>query len=89
MNTDGGLIGTSTLYVRVDPVNEHDPVFSSFGAYSFPLSEDAPPGTVLGTVQATDADSGGADGTVTFMLDSGENLELVDRKDFSLAPRVA
>ena len=38
-------------------VNDHDPTFSQPG-YEFSVDENLPPGVIVGTVTATDADSG-------------------------------
>ena len=77
------MTGTSTLYVTVDHVNEHAPVFSSGGVYAFSFDEDETLGTVINTVAATDADSGGGDGTVSFIIDSGNSLKLTNMPKYA------
>ena len=67
-----GMTGTSTLYVTINNINEHPPVFTSGAVYAFSFDEDTAPGTAINTVSAPDADSGGADGTVDYIIDSGK-----------------
>ena len=47
-------------------------MFTSGAVYAFSFDEDIAPGTAVGTVSAPDADSGGADGTVDYIIDSGK-----------------
>lgn len=57
---DGGippLSSTVTVYVNVDDVNDNAPVFDP-STYSDEVMEDAPRGTSILTVTATDIDSG-------------------------------
>ena len=48
-------------------------MFTSGAVYAFSFDEDMAPGTAVGTVSAPDADSGGTDGTVDYIIDSGKS----------------
>ena len=71
------MTGTSTLYITINNVNEHSPVFTSGAVYAFSFDEDTAPGSAINTVNAPDADSGGADGTVDYIIDSGKTVEFI------------
>ncbi|XP_053377420.1 cadherin-23-like [Mercenaria mercenaria] len=69
---DGGttsLSTTTTLTVILTDVNDNDPVFTNPDV-SFSIDENQGVGTVVGTVAATDQDSGDA-GAFTFSIFSG------------------
>ena len=65
------MTGTSTLFVTINRVNEHAPVFTSGAVYAFSFDEDTTSGTAINSVSAPDADTGGTDGSVNFVIDSG------------------
>ena len=65
------MTGTSTLYVTINNVNEHAPVFTSGAVYAFSFDEDTTSGTAINSVSAPDADTGRTDGSVNFIIDSG------------------
>ncbi len=52
------MLSSATVHVMVTDSNDNVPVFGQEAGYSFAVGEDAPPGAVLGSVSATDADSG-------------------------------
>lgn len=60
------LSGSCNISILVEDQNDNDPRFSQT-RYSTTLAEDAAPGTLVLTVQATDADLG-ANGRVTYSL---------------------
>ncbi|XP_078609705.1 protocadherin Fat 4-like isoform X2 [Branchiostoma floridae x Branchiostoma japonicum] len=64
---------TVTVYVDVDPANEHDPVFTapSSSPFAVTIAESAALGSTLYTVAATDQDSG-SDGEIKFSITSGD-----------------
>ncbi|XP_076130924.1 protocadherin gamma-A11-like isoform X3 [Alosa pseudoharengus] len=65
--TDGGApqrSGTATIHVSVLDANDNLPVFNQ-AVYQVTLPENSPPGTVVVTVTAIDADEG-ANGEVTY-----------------------
>ena len=68
------MTGTSTLYVAINHVNEHAPVFTSGAVYAFSFDEDTTTGTAINSVSAPDADSGGSDGSVSYVIDSGKRI---------------
>ncbi|XP_076856997.1 cadherin-10-like isoform X2 [Brachyhypopomus gauderio] len=53
----GGLSGTTTVNISLLDINNNPPRFPQ-GVYQFSVSESSDPGTVIGTLMATDADSG-------------------------------
>ncbi|XP_037833394.1 protocadherin gamma-A11 isoform X36 [Kryptolebias marmoratus] len=65
-----GLAGASQLMVEIVDVNDNSPVIT-LASYSGKLSEDSPPGTVVGLISIQDKDSG-RNGQVRLTLD--ENL---------------
>ncbi|XP_019623295.1 PREDICTED: protocadherin Fat 4-like [Branchiostoma belcheri] len=62
-----------TVTIDVQPVNEHNPVFTS-ESYNVSAQENVTAGTVLLQVAASDADSG-TDGEVTFSIVAGKGDE--------------
>ncbi|XP_026130328.1 protocadherin gamma-A11-like [Carassius auratus] len=81
---DGGdpqLSGTVQIHVTVLDVNDNAPVFTQ-KVYKAILTENAPKGTKLTTVSATDADEG-SNGHVTYNIastdETGENLFIFDQ----------
>ena len=54
--SDGRLSDSSTLTINVLDENDNAPVFVTFGPFA--IDEEEPQGTMVGTVVATDADSG-------------------------------
>ncbi|KAL3856367.1 hypothetical protein ACJMK2_011135 [Sinanodonta woodiana] len=62
----GGLTGTTSLSIRISDINDNKPVFIP-SVYSFFVSYYAGTATVIGTVNASDADIG-TYGTVTLTL---------------------
>ncbi|XP_060568295.1 cadherin-23-like [Ruditapes philippinarum] len=62
----GGLTDTATLYIYISDRNDNTPVFSP-ASYSFYVSYYASVGTVVGTVTASDNDTG-TFGTLTYIL---------------------
>nr|UZM07820.1 cadherin 1 [Geocoris pallidipennis] len=60
------LSSTAHVTVNVVNINDMDPVFSQKD-YSFAVDENAPPGTVVGSISAVDGDSGDA-GRVTYKI---------------------
>ena len=75
----GGQEGRATLYVTVEDVNDHDPVFPS-NQYTASVAPQAPPGTFVIMVSATDKDKG-PNSESEYMVPSG--LSPV----FQIAPR--
>ncbi|XP_035392223.1 protocadherin beta-15-like [Electrophorus electricus] len=82
---DGGTpprSGTVTIHVTVLDANDNAPVFSQ-SVYKVSLSENSPVGTVLVTVNATDADEG-SNGEVIYALghisEEEKNIFSLDRK---------
>ncbi|XP_066291062.1 cadherin EGF LAG seven-pass G-type receptor 2-like [Branchiostoma lanceolatum] len=78
LGTDGATgadqrTATVTVYVDVDPANEHDPVFTSPSSSPFAvtIAESAALGSQLYTVLATDQDSG-SDGQIKYSITSGD-----------------
>lgn len=69
--SDGSLSSTALVSLTVEPVNEHDPVFSA-SSYQTSVSEDIAPGTSFLTVTATDEDAG-TDGSLSFSIVSGNS----------------
>ena len=53
----GGRSDSATVYINITDANTHPPVFEG-APYSVYVLEDAPPGTVVLTVSASDLDSG-------------------------------
>ena len=51
------LTSTATLIVEVSGINEYPPVFEQ-NSYNFSIPEITAPGTILGSVNATDSDDG-------------------------------
>ncbi|ESO93788.1 hypothetical protein LOTGIDRAFT_105163 [Lottia gigantea] len=93
---DGGhprLTGSGLVTVYVKDVNDHAPVFESYGPYTGHVTENMPPETSVLTVQATDADEENnaeiiysledtADGKFSILPKTGEivTLERLDRE---------
>ncbi|XP_045187476.2 cadherin-23-like [Mercenaria mercenaria] len=63
----GGLTDTCTLTITIADENDNSPIFSP-ATYSFYISYYAVVGTSVGTITATDADTG-AYGVITYTLD--------------------
>ena len=55
--TDGSLVSRGTININITDLNDNPPVFSQL-TYSFSIDETAPNFTRLGSVSATDRDSG-------------------------------
>ncbi|XP_026883682.1 cadherin-6-like [Electrophorus electricus] len=53
----GGLSGTTTVNITLLDINNHPPRFPQ-GVYQFSISESSDPGSVIGMLRATDADTG-------------------------------
>lgn len=51
------LSALAMIYIEVQNINDHAPVFKK-SLYNFSLSENSPPGTIVGTIQAVDLDEG-------------------------------
>ena len=62
----GGLSGSATVYIGIEPYNEFTPVFNPSDQYTIPLDEDTA-ASIVGAVAATDADDG-SDGLFTFQV---------------------
>ncbi|KAM4586892.1 protocadherin gamma-A12-like [Fundulus diaphanus] len=82
---DGGSpqkSGTVVIHVTVLDANDNAPVFTQ-AVYKASLPENSPPGTIVMTVSATDADEG-VNGDVTYQFghlsDDVQNLLLIDSK---------
>jgi len=68
--TDSGVPARSSLvdvYITVLDENDNNPYFVG-GSKNYTISENAPPGTRVATLQAGDADSGDF-GKITFLMD--------------------
>ncbi|GFS14234.1 protocadherin Fat 4 [Elysia marginata] len=69
---------TATVEVTfvVNPINEHDPVFTPSDSYGpFSVKEDESTGTSVAQVTASDADEGSDHGTVSFAIVSGDDAQ--------------
>ena len=76
---DGGKpprSGTLDIIVNIEDVNDNVPVFS-MTLYKGRLAENAPPGTSVVTVQATDSDEG-LNGAITYSLINHDNDNLIN-----------
>ncbi|KAH9503770.1 hypothetical protein Btru_066586 [Bulinus truncatus] len=72
---DNGLpdVGVDiTLTIIVKPVNEYSPEFSPSNVYNVSVSEDAPVGSLVFKVNATDQDKGYLQGTVRYSITGGD-----------------
>ncbi|XP_053376788.1 cadherin-23-like [Mercenaria mercenaria] len=69
----GGLTDTATLYIYISDSNDNTPVFSP-ASYSFFISYYSSAGTAVGTVTATDGDTGNF-GTISYTLDQTSLLD--------------
>ena len=69
------LSASVLVVVDLQDVNDNRPTFGQPRGYAFDVAENLPGGTELGTVAATDADSG-ANGAVRFRLRSGPSSHL-------------
>ncbi|KAL4226469.1 hypothetical protein ACF0H5_014452 [Mactra antiquata] len=71
--TDGTNAVTATVSITVTDVNDNDPVFSQ-SSYSQSVSEIDPPGIVVLSVTANDADDPGTNdyGKVTYSISAGD-----------------
>ncbi|XP_076279539.1 cadherin-related tumor suppressor fat [Lasioglossum baleicum] len=70
---------TATVVLTLEDVNDNAPVFYPW-RYLMPIPEDAPPGTTVGKVKATDADAR-ENAQVRYSLESGgERLFAVDER---------
>ncbi|XP_047441126.1 protocadherin gamma-A7-like [Mugil cephalus] len=65
-----GVVGASKLIIEIADVNDNSPVIT-MASYSGKISEDSPPGTVVGLISVQDKDSG-KNGQVHLTID--ENL---------------
>ncbi|RZC36743.1 Cadherin, Laminin G 1, EGF, and/or Amelogenin domain containing protein, partial [Asbolus verrucosus] len=70
-NPDSPMFGTAELRVHVNGVNEYYPRFIQ-PAFHFDVSESTEVGTQIGTIQATDQDSG-EDGKVYYLFVGSSN----------------
>ncbi|XP_049324695.1 protocadherin beta-16-like isoform X20 [Astyanax mexicanus] len=76
---DGGeprLSGTMNIYVKVLDVNDNAPVFAQ-KVYKATVTENAPKGTKLTTVSATDADEG-SNSHVTYHISDALDSSVID-----------
>ncbi|XP_046590882.1 cadherin-related tumor suppressor [Neodiprion lecontei] len=64
---------TAYLVIRVNDVNDHEPVFQQ-SEYSAVLSELSPPGSFVASISATDADSG-LNARIYYGFESGNDQE--------------
>ena len=62
---------STTVSISVIDVNDNPPVFSTNQLYEFRVTEDAPIGTTVGNIEATDADSGDF-GSIVFSIQAGD-----------------
>ncbi|XP_043256897.1 cadherin-related tumor suppressor [Colletes gigas] len=75
---------TATVVLTLEDVNDNSPVFYPW-RYLMPIPEDAPPGTTVGKVTATDADAR-ENAQVRYTLESGgEGLFAVDERTGEIA----
>lgn len=75
---------TATVVLTLEDVNDNSPVFYPW-KYLMPISEDAPAGTTVGKVTATDADAR-ENAQVKYILESGgEGLFVVDERTGEIA----
>ncbi|XP_020292424.1 cadherin-related tumor suppressor-like, partial [Pseudomyrmex gracilis] len=75
---------TATVLLTLEDVNDNSPIFYPW-KYLMPISENAPPGTMIGKVTATDADAR-ENSQVRYSLESGgEGLFVVDEKTGEIA----
>ncbi|XP_050300468.1 cadherin-related tumor suppressor isoform X2 [Anthonomus grandis grandis] len=70
-NPDSNMAGETTLQIHINGVNEYYPKFVQ-SAFHFDVSESTEIGTKIGTVLATDQDSG-EDGKVYYLLVGSSN----------------
>lgn len=70
---------TATVILTLEDVNDNSPVFYPW-KYLMPISEDAPVGTTIGKVTATDADAR-ENAQIKYILESGgEGLFVIDER---------
>ena len=65
------------VYVAILPTNEHPPVFDQ-QAYSFSISESAIPGTSVGSIRASDLDSG-RDGEMMYSIVDASDVVFINQ----------
>jgi hypothetical protein len=58
-----------TVYLKVKDCNNHDPTFAQ-PLYFFSIPENSKPGTIIGTVSATDIDESDLPNTISYSLDA-------------------
>ena len=73
--SDGDNIGTTQVIVNVLPVNDNVPQFT-LDVIELTAHRTDPPDTIIGQVEATDADTGGVGDTVTYSIDSSPYFDI-------------
>lgn len=83
----GGLQGTCPLLIQIEDMNDNNPVFGQLNA--FKVLKTASPGTVVDSVEATDADIG-SNGQIVYSLISnpGNYFRIDDNGKFTGIIRV-
>ncbi|XP_069781342.1 protocadherin Fat 4 isoform X2 [Narcine bancroftii] len=72
VRADDGLQSSDMrINITISDINDHAPQFSR-NVYSFDISEDTPPGSIVAAILATDADSG-ANGEITYMVEEDDD----------------
>lgn len=85
VSPNNSLYGTATLAVQVLDENDNNPVFDDENLHKVTIPEDAPIGSLVVRVTASDADIG-AFGKLTYQLDSSSSLGKfkIDRESGSI-----
>ena len=75
--SDGDNTATTQVILNVLPVNDNVPHFTQDN-YKFSIDRTAPSpsDTIIGQVEATDADAGGVGATVTYSIDSSSYFDI-------------
>ncbi len=82
------LTGTGTVVVHVNDVNDHSPLFDSV-RYVAKVAENAPAGSSVARVRATDADDGLNAVVVYSLLDDHDGKFAIDEDDGTVTTRSA
>ncbi|KAF3828819.1 hypothetical protein GH733_004725 [Mirounga leonina] len=72
----GGLSGTTTVNITLTDVNDNPPRFPQ-STYQFKTPESSPPGTPIGRIKASDADTG-ENAEIEYSITEGEGLDMFD-----------
>ena len=74
--SDGVHTATAQVKVNVLPVNDNLPQFTQGEGYEFTADRIDQKGTIIGTVEATDTDTGGAGTTITYSIVSSSHFSI-------------